>query len=295
MVYYAVELVFMIKSQTHLGQFLQTLREERGFQSIQEYVRRYKLPVSYVYYTEVESGKKRIALETSKQLCAALEADQTSFYYHLLKDILPKDIQADFLSRIPIQQILDKQEKENKAQSINMAYRKNQLSRMNKQIFYASNKSNAYLNKHPQLFPLLSAIYCVDSTSDNELEQLATRLGVNIPIDEVLTKFEELGIIECKQAKNASYKIIKRKHNIIVTNDQSIFASVIKSETEIAAKTAPTNYFHGMLGLSKQKQEELRTHLLDLDAEFDAYHLENPDGIPQLMTIVFSSAKEYLP
>jgi len=302
-VYYAVEWVSMIKqSQTHLGRFLSTLREQRGYESIQEYVRHYQLPVSYVYYTEIESGKKRLSLETSKQLYIALEADQTSFYYHLLRDILPDNIQTEFLNRIPIQQVLDKKEKTSKAQSIKEAYQKNQLSRLNRKIVYVSDEADDYLKANPLLNSLISAIYCVPSTSDKELEQLAIRLGISDPIEAILSKFEELELIKIVDANDKQYRIISRLHDIVVTNDRSIFAKAIESETRHAvtetaqasvAGADQANCFYGMIGLTKQKQEELRMHIADLDAEFDAYHLKDADGMPQLMTIVFSPAREY--
>lgn len=302
-VYYAVELASMSKPpQTYLGRYLLSLREQRGFDNIQEYVRRHNLPVSYVYYTEIESGKKRIALETSKQLCAALEADQISFFYHLLKDILPENIQTEFLNRIPIQNLLNSKEKEEKAQKIQKAHQKNLLARLHKTIFYMSKEAGTFISKNARLNLLITAIYCVRSTSDKELQYLAQRLNIDIPIEDILKSFEELEIIKISQSSDKKLRIIMPAHDIIVTTNSQVIADIINNETKIAAlessKHAFTganqdNCFHGMIGLSKQKQEELHTYIADLVAEFNACHLENSDGVPQLMTIIFSPAKEY--
>ncbi len=86
----------------YLGQFLKALREERGFENIREYVQHYNLPVGYVYYTEIEAGKKYLALATARQLCEALDAEMLAFFYvQLLKDILPQEVQKDVLNLIP--------------------------------------------------------------------------------------------------------------------------------------------------------------------------------------------------
>lgn len=115
----------------HLGQYLRALREERGFSNIREYVQHYNLPVGYVYYTEIESGKKYLALETARQLCQALDADSLSFHSQLLKDILPTEVQDDFLNLIPLSKNTDPVEMASKQEALRDAYQRNMLSRIN--------------------------------------------------------------------------------------------------------------------------------------------------------------------
>lgn len=278
-------------TQTHLGQFLRNLREQRGYDSIQEYARQYQLPVSYVYYTEIESGKKKISLETSKELCDALDVDLISFYYHVLKDVLPVDIQNDFLSLVPLHKITDPSELNDKANRIQQAYQKNQLSKLSSATSSMPKKGDVFFYEHPELFSLVASIYCVSCTTDIELLKVAKQIGITMPLEEIIAKFQDLGIIEVKEG---SPRLIKRVHDIIVVNDQRALASIVKAETERLVEANEPSSFHGIIGLTKEKQKELRALLADLDAEFDSYHLKDSDAEPQLMTVIFSPAKQYM-
>lgn len=285
---------------THLGQFLRTIREQRGYESIQEYARKYHLPVSYVYYTEIESGKKSISLDSSKPLCEALEVDLVSFYYYVLKDILPDDVQDDFLSLVPFRTVTVPEDLTKKTAQITQAYQKNQLSRLSSAISYMPEEADLFFAKHPELHALVAAIYCVSCTSDIELQKVAEQLSITMPIEEIITKFKELGIIEVKDGEP---RLIKRLYDIIVTNDQRALANIVQTETERAIEEGQglsafspdePSCVSGIIGLTKQKQKEFRAFLADLDAELDSYHLQESDAEPQLMTVVFSPAKKYM-
>lgn len=79
----------MPQKQTKLGMYLRTLRLSRGFDSVNEYLRKYSLPITAAYYRDLESGRKSIGIDTAEQICQALEADIHAFYYHLLSDVIP--------------------------------------------------------------------------------------------------------------------------------------------------------------------------------------------------------------
>lgn len=288
-------------NQTHLGQFLRSLREGRGYESIQEYVRHYQLPVSYVYYTELEAGKKRIALETAKQLCDALSADTLSFNYHLLQDILPTEVQADFLNLIPVH-VSDEDKQANKTQKIKEAYQKIQLSRIGLAIGYMTEEAEGYLYKNAHLMPLVAMIYCVTSTTSIELAKVARNLGITTPIDETIAKFEQLGIIKTAENQANGTKTISRVYDLLVTQDQRIAANRVNAETQLTVKESQdisvggpnqSSCFYGIVGLSKKKQEELQACIADIDTEFKACHDGHSATDPQLMTIIFSKAREY--
>ncbi|MBX9879392.1 MAG: helix-turn-helix transcriptional regulator [Candidatus Obscuribacterales bacterium] len=285
---------------THLGQFLRNLREQRGYDSIQEYARQYQLPVSYVYYTEIESGKKKISLETSKELCEALDVDLISFYYHVLKDVLPQDIQDDFLSLVPLHKVTDPDELAAKANQIQQAYQNNQLSRLSSATSSMPEAGDTFFSKHPELHSLVASIYCVSCTTDVELEKVAKQIGITMPIEEIIDKFTNLGIIDVTEGKP---RLIKKLYDIIVTNDQRALSNIVRTETDRLIEnndiswTASANEascFYGIVGLTKEKQKEFRALLADLDAEFDSYHQKNSEAEPQLMTVIFSPAKQYM-
>lgn len=88
-------------SGTHLGNYLRETRLSRGYTNVNEYLRKYQLPISYVYYRDIEIGKRKIGLESAKVLCEALQVDYRIFYSHLLKDMLPPDVMDTFVHLIP--------------------------------------------------------------------------------------------------------------------------------------------------------------------------------------------------
>ena len=73
----------------------------RGYNNVNEYLRKYQLPISYVYYRDIEIGKRKIGLESARVLCEALQVDYRVFYSHLLKDLLPPDVMDYFVHLIP--------------------------------------------------------------------------------------------------------------------------------------------------------------------------------------------------
>lgn len=291
----------MNKPSTYVGQFLRSLREQRGFENIHEYVRQYQLPVSYVYYTELESGKKRIAQETAKQLCAALKTDSLSFFYHLLKDILPTDIQPDFLDLIPVQ-ISDKSEQAGKTQKVIESYQKLQLSMLGLDLGRMTNEAEDYISENSHLMPLVAIIYCVPSMTNTELSRTVQRLGIATPVEEIISKFAELGILTVTENPANGTKTISRCYDIIVTKDQRIVSKRISAETEMTIAENShlsiggpngSSCFFGIVGLSKKRQEELIAQIADIDTEFKAYHDAESTEAPQLMTLHMSPAKEY--
>jgi hypothetical protein len=68
---------------------LRSLRLSRGFDSVNEYLRKYSLPITAAYYRDLESGRKSIGIDTAEQICHALDADMHAFYYNLLSDVIP--------------------------------------------------------------------------------------------------------------------------------------------------------------------------------------------------------------
>ncbi|MBX9769794.1 MAG: hypothetical protein K2X29_00395 [Candidatus Obscuribacterales bacterium] len=89
------------QSGTHLGNYLRETRLSRGYTNVNEYLRKYQLPISYVYYRDIEIGKRKIGLESARVLCEALHVDYRVFYSHLLKDLLPAEVMDSFIHQIP--------------------------------------------------------------------------------------------------------------------------------------------------------------------------------------------------
>lgn len=203
----------------YLGEYLKALREGRGFSNIREYVRHYNLPVGYVYYTEIESGKKYLALETGKQLCDALNADILAFYSQLLKDILPAEVQDDFLNLIPLSKNLDPKEAANKQLALRAAYQNYVLAHIHGTANSVSKEAEAQ---------------CV--------------------IAETIKTIEEM------------------------------------NSSKIPDPHAP-NCFSGIVGLNKDKQEELSRLIADLMTEFQSYHLPNEQQ--QLLALSFAPLEKY--
>lgn len=289
---------------SHLGQYLRLLRESRGYENIHEYVRKYKLPFSYVYYTELETGKRRIGLQACQSLCQALDANVPSFFYHMLQDVLPDGVKEEFLARIPLDEVFDAHDQENKEQQIKDAYRKQLRARLNLDTCVMSEEAETYFVENTQLMPLLEAIYCVPSMTDKELEEIAQQIGITASISEIIANLEQFGIIKCTEGKKGT-RTITRAYDLIGFRDQRIVARRVRTETELTLSAAPSpqiggpddsSCFYDVVGLTKEQQDEFIASLADLCAEMNAYHLQDigtNSGPPTLIATVFSPACEY--
>jgi hypothetical protein len=285
---------------TKLGQFLRSVRLARAYSNINEYMRRYVLPISDVYYREIESGKRKISIDSAKELCEALQIDYADFYYHLLQDILPQEVQGDFISCLPKPIPLDDSAKELKKQQVKLAYQKNFVDRLEKRIGYMNEESESYFHQHPQYVKFLTSIYCKPKTSEAELRRILEHDSEQTGLEQVLEDFERLGLIKLSPA--VGDRIIERAYNYIIIRDQKLLALRLLYETKVSIDNSCADVphrkqaellIHGIVGLNKNQYQEILTQLADLISQFRAAHEQGTEVDPYLLALLITPQLDY--
>ncbi len=175
-----------MKTPTNLGSYLRKLRLARGFDSVSDYLRRYPMPITDTYYRDLENGRKTVSIETSEQICTALEADLHSFYYYYLKDFLPDSI-TNTLSppSKTLSELADKQ-----PDSWFYLYLPNQFHILNE-------RTNDFFSERLDLFSALIFIACNSpaGVTDKQLAYFLTSSSIETPVEEVISIFDGLKLI----------------------------------------------------------------------------------------------------
>lgn len=175
-----------VKTPSNLGSYLRQLRLARGFDSVSDYLRRYPMPITDTYYRDLENRRKTVSIETSEQICSALEADIHSFYYYYLKDFLPENIVATLSPPAKaLSELADTQ-----PDSWFYLYLPNQFHVLDE-------RTNQFFSERLDLFSALLFIACNSpaGVTDKQLAYFLTTSSIETPVDEVLQLFEDLKLI----------------------------------------------------------------------------------------------------
>jgi hypothetical protein len=179
---------------THLGKYLYSLRIKRGFANISDYLRKYKLPISGVYYRDVESGAKIISLETADRFCTALQADRRAFYFHLLRDILPPDIVTILLRHTPDETFASIEERQALLERDKRIYREAFARAMLDETYVLSEEAVRALSARPDLFPVLHFVYGTERGTSEELASILNQNGISESPESIAMLFASLGM-----------------------------------------------------------------------------------------------------
>lgn len=259
----------------------------RGYTNVNEYLRSYKLPITYVYYREIEIGKRKLGLETAKSLCEALNVDRKAFYYHLLKDILPGDVTEHFKHMLPAGQRLNGQELAQDKQSIDEAYRTSLLNALRLNFTVLENEATRYFKENLDLMPLIWCIHSQPETTEDELESVAKSNGIEKSTRKILDDFQRLGLIEVVSDKGS--KIARRLLPTIAWRDRQLHAAYLLNETEKTieqhrkgqATDVPTIKY-GMAMLTDEQRKRVMSRIADLLAELGSGNNHNASSDSEL-------------
>jgi len=257
---------------THLGNYLRSVRLNRGYTNVNEYLRSYKLPITYVYYREIEIGKRKLGLETARSLCEALDVDSKAFYYHLLKDILPGDVTEHFKHMLPAGQRLSGEELAQEKQSIDEAYRTSFLDALRLNFTMLEKEATKYFKENLDLMPLLWCIHNEPETTEADLESVAKTNGIDKSISKILDDFKRIGLIEVVSEKGV--KTVRRLLPTIAWRDRQLHSSYLLNETEKTIEQhknaesgdEPTIKY-GMAMLTDEQRKRVMSLIADLLAE----------------------------
>lgn len=183
-----------MKSPTNLGTYLRKLRLARGFDSVSDYLRRYPMPITDTYYRDLENGRKAVSIETSEQICTALEADMHSFYYYYLKDFIPDSIVKTLAEPSKTLGEPAPTEADILPDSWFYLYLPNQFHILD-------DRSNKLFTERLDLFSALLFIACNSpaGVTDKQLAYFLQSSSINTPVAEVISLFDELQLISISQ------------------------------------------------------------------------------------------------
>lgn len=307
---------------TNFGQFLRSLRIERNFSNISQYLQHYQVTtISAAYYRDLESGRKQISFDTASELCKSLEADSKRFYYHLLSDVLPNDVMKILVRPIMDETFKDVEERlkklEDDRQTYRTAFEKSWLA----EVMVPTEEIVTYLNEHFELMPIVHFLFNTESTNEFELAEVISRNDLKISVESVMESLATLGLIIVSPAESGSAQFkIRRRLTQLQMPSRHITASNVTQDVgrtyrqlfvphEIQKCFAPTlpmlkeplvehgtYLYSGISATTKENQEKIWLRTRDLIAQIHAVAEPiSKGGRPYYFCLGFSSRPEYGP
>lgn len=283
-------------STTALGNFLFQLRRSRGYSSVNEYLRKYYLPISHVHYRHLEAGSRKISIESAKVLCDGLQACPKEFYYHFLKDWLPSELMDCFVSLSGGQHDFD---------DAKVAKRKSATPMKDKYVHFPDEECCDYLYEHFDLMPIVWFIYTVPKTNLDEIALIAKRNNISVSIEQVLDDFERYGLIR-RESVGAFVQRIKpgisfRHHKLgskIVQHEADLSLALYVDRKNPKLKEMMIT--SGLVALSPRSRQILYRRIHDIarnvkEASRENVEFSNEQVEPMFYSIVFAPRPQYAP
>ncbi len=279
---------------TAFGQFLRQLRKARGYTNVNEYLRKYPLPVSHVHYRHLEAGKRKISVESAKEICQALDADYKTFYYHLLKDWLPANITDMFANIVAAQPVTEPPAKSVVEPSAGTA--------LDAHTLHPSKECCDYLNNNFECMPILWSIYAVPSTSVEQLQGLAARNKISASVDEILNKFQQFGLIT--RLDNGGEIIVERAKPAINFVHHALNAKILMHETQQAVdkytrsdnqQPSDSLIYYSVVSLSESARQDLLTSISEVVGSIrrSSENASSSQSEPFFYSLVFAARPQY--
>lgn len=292
-------------TRTSLGRFLYSERIRRQAENITRYVTERQLPISESYYRDIETGRKLLRVESALKLCEALDLDKKSFFFYLLKDILPQEVFSSLVKASDVdsfdtageelQRLTDNVEK------FRVAYEK----KVSEEPFEVDSRVVTYLNNNIDVLPLIHFIYMRHESSFEEIQCVMDKNNLERDLEDVLAEFEKhkLAIIDKAQKRvrrhARSFKIPRTKQGMAF-KDQFFMEEIRRAVSKKRSQhmIAPNNSFiHSMITciVADPSEERIRSAIVNLRATLDSEEsdLSSSEAKPYFVSIVVSSREEY--
>lgn len=290
--------------KTYLGKFLEYERNKHK-KTISEWISEKKAEISEAYYRDLENGRKLPNIKKAGAICDQFDLERSEFFYHLLKDILPKDV-FDFLIKPSMRSTYDWDigHMERLIKTYRKSYPKNQFNEM----YEVTERVVEYLSNNFEMLPIIHFIYMRDKSSFSEIKIIMKKNKINKDFDDVLKeikKFDLANIYEKKQYFSRYKKVFRiPRTEIGLTFKDRFFMHESECSKygnrifKVHDAFSPNNTFIysniNCFDITKSKQF-LEGCLSDLMAAFDAEETElsNEGSVPFYLSIVVSSREEY--
>ncbi len=297
----------------HLAQYFYSLRIQRGYETVAEYLRFYSLPISEAYYRALESGTKtgrEVGIETALRLCDALDADEEQFFLHLLRDLLPVELFERLVRPIPLRSFKSVAEHQADLEHDVQIYRQAMAQARMAESYFPSLEAVDHLAKNTSLLSYIHFIYLSESCTFSELKAFQQAAKLEDDLADVITVFKALDLIELTEAEAPSGPRVRKKRALFrvphspsgqTLKDLFLAQEIQRSFTSERAALpfqAGTNSFieSFVAAYSANAHEGLRRRVLDVLAELAAHSedAEPSNAEPYFVALVFSPRPEYV-
>ena len=300
----------MAEAQSALGSYLLTKRMERSGASIPEYLARYTTAgsagaISESYYRDIESGRKQIRPQTADRLREQLDLDSKSFYYFLLRDLLPESVFDTLISSTAsetfrsISDRIEKLERRNKNSSRTI------LNSMTDNITELDYDEIEALRNDEALLSVIHFVYNRDSATFDEIDQIYSKCGgVGAVSDRLACIFRENTIYINVPEK----RVFRRSKTIKIplTEQGRLFKrEFVTKETEKSLNANRISHlsdgpgtliYSVIVALSRKIYEEIEidgiSRLMSIVGSSEET-LSSKDVKPFFVSMIFSSREDY--
>lgn len=297
--------------ETSLGRYMYSLRIQRGFANISDYLRKYELPISDVYYRDVESGAKIVSLDTADKLCNALQADRRVFYFHLLRDLLPRDIVEKLIKPIADETFSSLEERQALLERDKTIYREAFAKSMLAETYVLSEDAVHMLLDRLELMPVLHFLYAIEFSTAEQLASVLEQNGIKDKPEQVAQMFAETGMALIEGDLTTPGRWFIRRRAVISRLPLTEEAKKLKRafairEVEKTLKQKQLNMDWSdtgsfvdsfILELPPESVSAVRSRVLDTLAEAQAGEESISCGhsIPYFLGVFFGTRTEYCP
>ncbi|HEX8492920.1 MAG TPA: hypothetical protein VF658_08780 [Pyrinomonadaceae bacterium] len=299
------------KKETNLGRYLYSIRIQRGFANISDYLRKYELPISDVYYRDVESGAKIVSLETADRLCHALHTDRHVFYFHLMRDLLPADIVEKLIKPIADDTFSSLEERQALLERDKTIYREAFAKSMLSETYVLSEDAVHLLLERIDLMPVLHFLYAIEFATAEQLASVLDQNSIPDSPEKVAEMFATTGmaLLEGELTKPGGWQL--RRKAVISRLPLTEEAKKLKrafalrevgktlQQKPLNTEWSDTGSFVDsfILELPPESVNAVRARILDTLAEAQAGEESITYGrsTPYFLGIFFGSRTEYCP
>jgi len=299
------------KKETNLGRYLYSIRIQRGFANISDYLRKFELPISDVYYRDIESGAKIVSLETADRLCRALQTDRHVFYFHLMSDLLPADVVGKLIKPIADETFSSLEERQALLERDKTIYREAFAKFMLSETYILSEDAVRLLSERIHLMPVLHFLYAVESATAEQLASILDQNSIPESLEEVADIFAGTGmaLVEGDLTKPSGWRIRRKAviSRLPLTEEAKklkrafVLREVGKTiqQKQLNTEWSDTGSFHDsfILELPPESVNSVRARILDTLAEAQAGEESISYGrsLPYFLGVFFGSRTEYCP
>lgn len=289
-----------ISTSSYFGKYLSELRLSRGYTNTNEYLRRYPVQMSNVHYRHLESGNRKISIETAKDLCEALQADAKIFYFNLLKDSLPEEF-MDFF--VPLSR--DKDSVDLSRECMKVQYQTAVMRALDSQVLFPSSEACEYLEKHFELMPVIWCVYSTAHAGQEDIEQIIQKNEISVSSKAAIDELSRLGLVNIK--KHAGRLVAVRVKPSICFSHHALGLRILQHET----KQSLSQYVHprnpqlkdsililSVMSVSPKARKRIFRRIQDLSSELReaadvSFSCESETSEPVFYSIVFAPRKQY--